>query len=88
MDITEVPSKMPFTDYLRANQAINFRYRNNSLKGNRPSALRAGMERVRGLFGAMPQIERNSQAPPRPIPQTEIIVALTNVSRAFDDDQE
>jgi hypothetical protein len=24
-DITEVPSKMPFTDYRRANQAMNFR---------------------------------------------------------------
>jgi hypothetical protein len=54
---------------------MDFLYQNNSLKGNRRSALRSGMERVKGFLGAVPQIERNSRAPPRPTPQTEIMVA-------------
>jgi hypothetical protein len=73
--VTEVPPKMPFTGLRTRGWSIDFLYRSNSLKGNRRSALRSGMERVKGFLGAVPQIERNSRAPPRPTPQTEIMVA-------------
>src|SRR5258705_4423024 len=78
-DITEGPSKMPFTVPQQCGRPINFRYRNNSLKGNRRSTLPPRIGRAKGFLGAVPQIERNSRAPSRPTPQTEISLARLTV---------
>src|SRR3954453_6544545 len=48
--ITEVPPKTPLNGAGKLKWNINFCYRNNNLRGNRWSALRAGIGRVKGYL--------------------------------------
>jgi hypothetical protein len=68
--ITEKAPAFPSNAPGKYGRKIKFRYRTNSLKGDRRSALPEGTMPFKGLFVATPQIERNSTAPTRPTPQT------------------
>jgi len=63
MKITEGRLFFALTAIKQDRRQMIFRYENNSLKGNCLSSLRWGIERVKALFVAAPQIERNCPAP-------------------------
>jgi hypothetical protein len=63
MKITEGAPFFALTALEQNRRMINFRYGNNSLKGYGHFTLRSGIERVKALFVAVPQIERNCPAP-------------------------
>jgi hypothetical protein len=61
--VTEGRAFFALTAAQQVRRRINFCYRNNSLRGNCHFTLRSGMEGLKGLFVAVPQIERNCPAP-------------------------